>query len=192
MLFVDQSMVHVKKLNGLYYDTGGESNDDSFFIEGQSNSGPSPGDDNFAEDGGYGPPGPYPQGGHYGGPRGPPMGPRGPMGMRGPMRPYGGPMGPRPYGMRGPPPHGPYNHGPRPPPRGPPGPPQRFQGPPPRGMGPRGPPPNMQGGYGDYQSRQMRPPHFQSDSSMSGNGMDGPNWEMVTTLHICLSTDDFI
>ena len=94
--------------------------------------------------------------------------------------------------MRGPPPHGPYNHGPRPPPRGPPGPPQRFQGPPPRGMGPRGPPPNMQGGYGDYQSRQMRPPHFQSDASMTGNGMDGPNWEMVTTLYKCLSTVDFI
>jgi len=158
----------------------GSENKDSFFIEGPSNTGPNSGDDNFAEDGGFGPPMPYQ---HYGpGPRGPPgMGPRGPMGMR-PMRPYGGPMGPRPYGMRGPPPHGPY--GPRPQ-RGPG--PQRYQGPPPRGMGPmggpgpRGPPPNMmQGGYGDYPPRQMRPPHFQPEQN-GGNmeSMDGPNsWEM--------------
>jgi len=161
----------------------GSENNDSFFIEGASNTGPNSGpDDNFAEDGGFGPPMPYQHQQHYGGPRGPPgMGPRGPMGMR-PMRPYGGPMGPRPYGMRGPPPHGPY--GPRPP-RGPG--PQRYQGPPPRGMGPmggpRGPPPNMnmmQGGYGDYNPRQMRPPHFNKDSN-GGNmeSMEGPNsWEM--------------
>lgn len=172
-----------KCLHTLYHPLGSENND-SFFIEGASNTGPKSGpDDNFAEDGGFGPPMPYQHHQHYGGPRGPPgMGPRGPMGMR-PMRPYGGPMGPRPYGMRGPPPHGPY--GPRPP-RGPG--PQRYQGPPPRGMGPmggpRGPPPNMnmmQGGYGDYNPRQMRPPHFNKDSN-GGNmeSMDGPNsWEMV-------------
>lgn len=111
------------------------------------------------------------------------MGPRGPMGMR-PMRPFGGPMGPRPFGMRGPPPHGPY-HGPRPP-RGPP---QRFQGPPPRGMGPmsgmRGPPPNMMQGYGEYPPRQMRPPQFQGDSN--GGNMEqcdssNSTWESVIRI----------
>lgn len=159
---------------------GGESND-SFFIEGPSNTGSNPEEENFAEDGGFGHPHSYQ--GHFGGPRGPPMGPRGPMGMR-PMRPFGGPMGPRPYGMRGPP-HGPYGGlrgGPHPP-RGPP--PQRFQGPPPRGMGqmggPRGPPPNMQCGY-DYSTRPMRPQHYSSEQ-MGGNmeKNDGQNlWDVVT------------
>ncbi len=164
----------------------GPENNDSFFIEGPSNTGPNA-DENFADDGDFGPPMSYQQQ-HYGGPRGPPgMGPRGPMGgMRGPMRPFGGggPMGPRPpFGMqRGPPGgHGGFHGPPRPP-----GPGQRFQGPPPRGMGPmggpRGPPPNMmQGGYGDY-PRQMRP-HFSQEPNGGRNGDDGAGgWDMVTCI----------
>ena len=163
----------------------GPEKNDSFFIEGPSNTGPNANEENFADDGDFGPPMSYQQQ-HYGGPRGPPgMGPRGPMGMR-PMRPFGGggPMGPRPpFMQRGPPGpggHGGFGHGPRPP--GPPG--QRFQGPPPRGMGPmggpRGPPPNMMQGYNDY-PRQMRP-HFSQDQNggRSGDsGMDG-GWDMVS------------
>lgn len=170
----------------------GPDNHDSFFIEGQSNSGPN--DDNFAEDDDFNGP---PQGGYYGGPRGPPgmsgpRGPMGPMGMgpRGPMRPYGGgpPMGhrgPPPFGMQRGPPHGGYG-GPRPP--GPPG-GQRYPGPP-RGMGGPGPRGPMQGGYGgDYGGpRQMRP-HYQQDSGNDPgmDSMDGPQrggWDMVRLLKI--------
>lgn len=162
----------------------GPENNDSFFIEGPSNTGPNANEENFADDGDFGPPMSYQQQ-HYGGPRGPPgMGPRGPMGMR-PMRPFGGggPMGPRPpFMQRGPPGgHGGFHGPPRPP--GPPG--QRFQGPPPRGMGPmggpRGPPPNMMQGYSDY-PRQMRP-HFSQEQNGGRNGdsMDGSGgWDMVS------------
>lgn len=171
-------------LSRMFEQIAGPENSDSFFIEGPSNTGPNASDENFADDGDFGPPMSYQQQ-HYGGPRGPPgMGPRGPMGMR-PMRPFGGggPMGPRPpFMQRGPPGgHGGFHGPPRPP--GPPG--QRFQGPPPRGMGPmggpRGPPPNLMQGYGDF-PRQMRP-HFSQEQNggRGGDSLDsGGGWDMVS------------